>query len=104
MPKDKNLKRLVRDRMDKTGERFSAARAQLQLQRERGIPGHRQAVNARDQAVHALARQVEHLRDAADAARAAGLSLAEIGRVLRIEPDFLRTWLLAESLEDGDPA
>ena len=97
MPKDKSFKRIVLDRMDKTGERLSAARAQLQAQRAHGAA-------ARERAVQALTRQVEHLRDAADQARAAGLSIAEIGRVLRVEPDFLRSWLLAESLDEGDPA
>lgn len=40
--------------------------------------------------VQALRRQVEHLRDAADQARAAGMSLPEISTVLRVDVAFLR--------------
>jgi catechol 2,3-dioxygenase-like lactoylglutathione lyase family enzyme len=98
MPKDKNFKRLVRGRMEKTGERFAAARAQLQAQRAR-LPESESV--AREKAVEALRRQVEHLRDAADQARAAGLSLGEISRVVRLDRELLRRWLLAESLEEG---
>jgi hypothetical protein len=99
MPRDKNFKRLVRDRMDKTGERFAAARAQLQAQRGRGVEPE---ASARAKAVEALRRQIEHLRDATDQARAAGMSLGEISRVVRLDPELLRRWLLAESLEDNE--
>jgi hypothetical protein len=102
MPREKNFKRLVRDRMEKTGERFAAARAQLVAQRERFSTTADGVADSRDRAIRALRRQVEHLRDAADNARAAGLSLAEISRVLRVDADFLRGWLLAESHEDGE--
>lgn len=100
MPTDKNFKRLVRERMDKTGERFAAARAQLQVQRSRFLETESAT---RDKAVVALRRQVEHLRDAADSARAAGLSLGEIAGVIRVDPDLVRKWLLADSIED-EPA
>ena len=98
MSKDKNFTRLVRERMDKTGERFATARAQLQVQRRRAQDTE---AAAREKAVEALRRQIEHLRDAADQARAAGMSLAEISRVVHVDPEFLRRWLLAESLEEG---
>jgi len=104
MPKDKNFKRVVRERMSKTGERFAAARAQLEAQRERASARRELEGSPRERAVRALERQVEHLRDAADQARAAGLSVAEIGRVVRVDPELLRSWLLAESLDDADPA
>jgi hypothetical protein len=98
MPKDKNFKHAVRARMEKTGERFAAARVQLQAQRSRL---QETESGAREKAVDALRRQVEHLRDATDQARAAGMSLSEISRVLRLDPDLLRRWLVAESLEEG---
>ena len=37
-------------------------------------------------------------------AQALGLSLAEISRVLRVDADVVRGWLLAESLDDGETA
>ena len=98
MPKDKNFKRVVRARMEKTGERVAAARAQLQAQRSRM---QETEAAAREKAIDALRRQVEHLRDATDQARAAGMSLSEISRVVRLDPDLVRRWLLAESLEEG---
>jgi hypothetical protein len=43
MPKDKDLKRLVRSRMEKTGESYTTARAQLLAKRERRKKAKRQA-------------------------------------------------------------
>ena len=97
MPKDKNFKRAVRDRMEKTGERFAAARAQLEAQRaRRSRPDDR---SARDRAVDALHRQVEHLRDAVDQAFASDMSLVEIARVVQLDPDLLRRWLISDSMD-----
>ena len=104
MPKDNNILRVVRDGMNKTSERFAAARAQLEAQRDRIAAKRELEGSARERAVKALERQVEHLRDAADQARAAGMSIAEIGSIVRVDPDLLRRWLLADSLDDADPA
>jgi len=103
-PKDNNILRVVRDGMNKTSERFAAARAQLEAQRDRIAAKRELEGSARERAVKALERQVEHLRDAADQARAAGMSIAEIGSIVRVDPDLLRRWLLADSLDDADPA
>ena len=43
MPKDKDLKRLVRFRMEKTGESYTTARAQLLAKKEKGIGTERKA-------------------------------------------------------------
>ena len=88
MPPNKNFKRLVRARMAKTGESYTAARAQLVSRYRRLQSGDM----ANERAEVELRRAFELLRDAIDSARAAGLSWADVARRLRTDPRTVEGW------------
>lgn len=99
MTKDKDFKRLVRARMEKTGQSYAAAKASLLVQRERirdraaaMLPG----ADPRRQAEVQLSRMREHLRDAVDSALSAGLDWHEIGRRLGLDPELAQMWIQQE--------
>ena len=96
MSKDKDFKRLVRARMLKTGQSYSAAKSSLVTQRDRlreravaALPG----ADPRRRAELELSRLLEHLRDAVDGAIAAGLNWQDIGSKLGLDPELLQVWL-----------
>ncbi len=96
MSKDKDFKRLVRARMLKTGQTYSAAKSSLVTQRER-LKARAVAVlpstDPRRRAEVELSRLIEHLRDAVDGAIAAGLNYQDIGTKLGLDPELLQIWL-----------
>lgn len=99
MTKDKDFKRLVRARMEKTGQSYAAAKASLLVQRAR-IRERAAALlpvsDPRRQAEMQLARMREHLHDAVDSALAAGLGWREIGGTLGLDPELARMWIQQE--------
>jgi hypothetical protein len=97
MPKDKNFKRLVRERMQKTGESYAAARAHL-ARRVGRIDEGRQA--ARERAVVEMRRKFDQLHDAVDEALAAGLTWKEVADRLRLDSALLQRWLQDDGLPD----
>ena len=62
MTKQKTFKRRVRSRMEKTGERYTAARRVLTSRRARGVPGHRDGHWAHQRGMVRPARRVGRRR------------------------------------------
>ena len=95
MPMDENVKRLVRERMQRTGESYSAARAHLG--RLFGRPEER-GPSARERAMTELRKKFDQLHDAVDEALAAGLTWKEVADRLRLDPSLLERWLKDDRL------
>ena len=89
MPADKNFKHLVRERMRRTGESYTTARAQLarRFGRESSAPQ-----SVRERAAAELKRKFDLLQDAVDDALAAGLTWNDIAERLRLDPRILKRW------------
>ena len=97
MPTDKNFKRLVRERMQKTGESYAAARTQLARRFGRTEDG---GQTARERAMTELRRKFDQLHDAVDGALAAGLTWREVADRLRLDPALLQRWLQEDRLAE----
>ena len=94
MPKNKDLKRLVRARMDKTGESYTTARAQLTKQQNETpevVPPERYAEVAgmSDGALEAkTGRTWQSWVDALDHAEAESMSHRDIARIVHAKFDI----------------
>jgi len=96
MPTDKNFKRLVRERMQKSGESYATARANL----ARRFGRSEEAQPARERAMIELRRKFDQLHDAVDEALAAGLTWKEVADRLRVDPAVLQRWLLDDRVPE----
>lgn len=94
MTKDKDFKRLVRARMEKTGESYTAARAHLLAKSPPPLPDHHESVaGMKDDAVRkATGRTWPEWTAIMDRAGAAGWKHAEIARWLREENGVPGWW------------
>ena len=86
MPKDKDLKRLVRERMERTGESYTAARAQVTRQGDADRRDYAKIAGMRDEAVRAKT---------GDDWRGWTRTLDEAGSTSKTHPEIAK-WLQAE--------
>lgn len=96
MPKNKDLKRLTRARMDKTGESYTAARAQLLAGEASPRKSHAELAGMSDDAVEAkTGKDWQAWVEALDAAGAAEMSHRDIAKHVGASYDVSGWWAQA---------